>query len=103
MSIKTMITSVLLLSSLALPALAEDYANDAARPYARVEQQPVFGGGLASKPSLPNAAVGNAPGKEASNRVNAPTRTDAGAGLSPVQPFAGWNLYQPGHSIPAGG
>jgi hypothetical protein len=74
MSIKSAIAAMLLLSASALPALAENYANDPARPdQPIVTQRPLFGGGVAA--TQPTRKV-------VSNRANAPTQTDAIAGSS---------------------
>jgi hypothetical protein len=95
MTIKTAITAMLLLSATALPALAENYATDPARPYARVEQ-PAPSGGTAAAPGAPMR-------QEASNRVDPAALTDLGAGSSLPWPSAGSTAFQPGRSIPAGG
>jgi hypothetical protein len=77
MSIRTVISAVVLLSAMALPALAEDYWNSAARPYPRPEQRPLFGGAVAapSGSSIGDGTVATVR-KDASNAGNAVTRTD---------------------------
>jgi hypothetical protein len=84
MSIKTAISAMLLLSATALPALAENYTNDPARPDAvTVTQRPLFGGIVAAQPgTAKGAAIQPTTRKEVSNSANATTRTDAIAGSS---------------------
>jgi hypothetical protein len=106
MSIKTTIAAVLLLSATALPALAEDYANDPARPYGTIEQQ------QQARLTVWDLIQGNHQlakqqglRQEARNPA-AETAIDVGAGSSPsgsqLSPHA-YDYLQPGHSIPAGG
>jgi hypothetical protein len=89
MSIKTAITAMLLLSATALPALAENYANDPARPDSHfVAQRPLFGGAVAAQPGAAWSAVtGPTTRNEANNGAFAPMRTDATVGSS-VPPFS---------------
>jgi hypothetical protein len=98
MSMKSAMTAVLLLSATALPALAEDFATDAARPYAQVEQRPVFGGIVAARRDATRV--------EASNGAKSATQTDAVSGSSvpafSLSPHA-YDYLAPGHSIPSGG
>jgi hypothetical protein len=106
MSIKTTIAAVLVLSATALPALAEDYANDSARPYGTIEQQ------QQSRVTVWDLLHGNQQvakqqglRKEARNPA-AETAIDVGAGSwlpgASVNPHS-YDYLQPGHSIPAGG
>jgi hypothetical protein len=46
MSMKTTIAAVLVLSAAALPAVAEDIANDAAGALQKVERRPLFAGAV---------------------------------------------------------
>lgn len=75
MSIKTALSAVILLSATTLPALAEDFSHDPARPYASAlpGQRPLFGGIVAEKSAMRKAA---------SNAANAVTMSDAKAGSS---------------------
>jgi hypothetical protein len=95
MTLRTAVTAALLLAATALPALAENYANDPARPYARVEQEAALGASAAA-PGAPTR-------QEATNRVAPATLADAGAGSSLPWPAAGATAFAPGRSIPAGG
>jgi hypothetical protein len=77
MSIRTVISAVVLLSATVAPALAEDYWNSAARPYPRPEQLPLFGGVAAGQSGSSSGAGSVATvRKDASNAANAVTRTD---------------------------
>jgi len=82
LDIKTAIAAVLMLSATALPSLAENFADDAARPYAQVAQQPLFGGAVAAQAGASKSAVIAPTREEVSNAANAPTRLDATAGSS---------------------
>jgi hypothetical protein len=94
MSIKTALTAMLLLSATALPALAENYANDPARPDAPVIlQQPLFGGIVGAQPGTTSTANGSTAWQEASAKANAVTRTDATTGSSAAAPSTSAHMY----------
>jgi hypothetical protein len=80
MSFKTVISAVMLLSAAALPALADDFAGTAARPYPLPVQQPLFGG--AASGSSNSAGSVATVRKDASNAPNALIQTDALNGSS---------------------
>ena len=107
MSIKTTIAAVLVLSATALPALAEDFANDPARPYATIEQQ------QQSRLTVWDLIRGNHQvakqqglRQEARNPA-AETAIDVGGAGSSLPGFSlspnAYDYLAPGHSIPAGG
>jgi hypothetical protein len=78
MSIKTIISAAMLLSAIALPALAEDTASSAARPYPLPPQRALLGGAMAGQAGS-STSVGTeaAARRDASNAANAVTQTDA--------------------------
>jgi hypothetical protein len=89
MSMKSVISAVMLLSTMVVPALADDYWNTPARADPpRPEQRPLFGGAVAgpSGSTYGAGAVATAR-KDASNAANAVTRTDALSDSS-VPPFS---------------
>jgi hypothetical protein len=93
MPFKTAITAALLLSATALPALAENYANDAARPYRQVNQQPLFGAAVAAQPGTSKDVLVLSMRQEVSNAANAPTRVDAATGSSVPAVTANPHMY----------
>jgi hypothetical protein len=95
MSIKAAIAAMLLLSATALPALAENYANDPARSDApTIVQQPLFGGIVGAQPGTTKAAATRSTARqEASADANAVTRTDATTGSSAAAPSTNAHMY----------
>jgi hypothetical protein len=90
-SVAAAIAAGLLVSATALPALAEDFANDPARPWPHTvlaEQRPLFGGTMAAQPGAGASGLARVTTRhEASNAAHAPTRSDA-VGLSLVPSFS---------------